>query len=59
MQCYGFFRERRRRQDGRIQTFAKFLATEEGVAIIEAMVKIKSQPLRRAVIDLAEKLAEA
>jgi transcriptional regulator with XRE-family HTH domain len=40
-------------------TFAKFLATEEGVAIIDAMVKIKSQALRRAVIDLAEKLAEA
>ncbi|MEA2818274.1 MAG: hypothetical protein QOJ86_278 [Bradyrhizobium sp.] len=41
------------------KTFAEFLATEEGVAIIEAMVKIKSQALRRAVIDLAEKLAEA
>ena len=41
------------------KTFAKFLATEEGVALIEAMVKIKNQALRRAVIDLAEKLAEA
>jgi transcriptional regulator with XRE-family HTH domain len=38
--------------------FSKFLATQEGVAIIEAMVKIKSQALRRAVIDIAEKLAE-
>jgi transcriptional regulator with XRE-family HTH domain len=38
--------------------FSKFLATNEGVAIIEAMVKIKSQALRRAVIDIAEKLAE-
>jgi transcriptional regulator with XRE-family HTH domain len=39
--------------------FLKFMATREGVAIIEAMVKIKSQALRRAVIDIAEKLAEA
>jgi transcriptional regulator with XRE-family HTH domain len=39
--------------------FSKFMATKEGVAIIEAMVKIKSQELRRAVIDIAEKLAEA
>jgi transcriptional regulator with XRE-family HTH domain len=38
--------------------FSRFLATNEGVAIIEAMVKIKSQALRRAVIDIAEKLAE-
>jgi transcriptional regulator with XRE-family HTH domain len=37
----------------------KFMATTEGVALIEAMVKIKSQALRRAVIDIAEKLAEA
>jgi transcriptional regulator with XRE-family HTH domain len=41
------------------KTFSKFLATKEGVAIIEAMVKIKSKALRRAVIELAEKLAEA
>jgi len=39
--------------------FSKYMATKEGVAIIEAMVKIKSQALRRAVIDIAEKLAEA
>jgi transcriptional regulator with XRE-family HTH domain len=38
--------------------FSRFMATNEGVAIIEAMVKIKSQALRRAVIDIAEKLAE-
>jgi transcriptional regulator with XRE-family HTH domain len=38
--------------------FCKFMATKEGVAIIEAMLKIKSQALRRTVIDIAERLAE-
>jgi transcriptional regulator with XRE-family HTH domain len=38
--------------------FSKFMATNEGVAIIEAMLKIRSQALRRTVIDIAEKLAE-
>jgi transcriptional regulator with XRE-family HTH domain len=38
--------------------FSKFLSTKEGVALVEAMVKIKTQELRRAVIDIAEKLAE-
>jgi transcriptional regulator with XRE-family HTH domain len=37
--------------------FSKFMATNEGVAIIEAMLKIRSQAMRRAVIDIAEKLA--
>ena len=38
--------------------FSKFLATKEGVAIIEAMLKIRSPALRRTVIDIAEKLAD-
>jgi transcriptional regulator with XRE-family HTH domain len=35
-----------------------FMATQDGVAIIKAMLKIKNQALRRTVIDIAEKLAE-
>lgn len=38
-------------------TFSKFLATEEGVAIIAAMLKIHDSTLRRTVIDIAERLA--
>jgi transcriptional regulator with XRE-family HTH domain len=38
--------------------FSKFVATQDGVAIIEAMLKIKNQALRRTVIDIAEKLAD-
>lgn len=38
--------------------FSRFMATSEGVSIIEAMLKIKSKALRRTVIDIAEKLAE-
>jgi transcriptional regulator with XRE-family HTH domain len=38
--------------------FANFVATQDGVALIEAMLKIKNQALRRTVIDIAEKLAE-
>jgi transcriptional regulator with XRE-family HTH domain len=40
-------------------TFSKFLATNDGVAIVEAMLKIKNRTLRRTVIDIAETLAEA
>jgi transcriptional regulator with XRE-family HTH domain len=39
--------------------FSKFMATNDGVAIVEAMLKIKDKTLRRKVIDIAEKLAEA
>jgi transcriptional regulator with XRE-family HTH domain len=39
--------------------FSKFVATQDGVALIEAMLKIKNQALRRTVIDIAEKLAES
>jgi transcriptional regulator with XRE-family HTH domain len=38
--------------------FSKFLSTKEGIAIVESMMKIKSQKIRRAVIDIAETLAE-
>jgi transcriptional regulator with XRE-family HTH domain len=38
--------------------FSKFLATNDGVAIVEAMLKIEDRTLRRKVIDIAEKLAE-
>jgi transcriptional regulator with XRE-family HTH domain len=39
--------------------FSQFLSTKDGVAIVEAMLKIRTQELRRTVIDIAEKLAEA
>lgn len=39
--------------------FSSFMATKDGVAIIEAMLKIENQDLRRMVIDIAEKFAEA
>lgn len=39
--------------------FSRFMATKDGVAIIEAMLKIENQDLRRMVIDIAEKFAEA
>lgn len=39
--------------------FSRFLATKDGVAIIEAMLKIENQDLRRMVIEIAEKFAEA
>jgi transcriptional regulator with XRE-family HTH domain len=35
-----------------------FMSTNDGVAIIKAMLKIKKPALRRTVIDIAEKLAE-
>jgi transcriptional regulator with XRE-family HTH domain len=38
--------------------FSKFMATKEGIEIIEAMMRIRTQELRRTVIDIAEKLAE-
>ena len=38
--------------------FSKFMATKNGVAIIEAMLKIKTPALRRTVIEVAEKLAK-
>jgi len=40
-------------------TFWKFLATQDGVAIVEAMLKIRDRKQRRTVVDFAEKLAEA
>jgi transcriptional regulator with XRE-family HTH domain len=39
--------------------FSKFMATKDGVAIVEAMLKIKDQAVRRTVIQIAQKLAEA
>jgi transcriptional regulator with XRE-family HTH domain len=38
--------------------FSQFLSTKEGIAIVEAMVKIKTQEMRRTVIDIAEKLGK-
>jgi transcriptional regulator with XRE-family HTH domain len=38
--------------------FSKFLSTKEGIAIVEAMLRIRTQEMRRTVIDIAEKLAE-
>jgi transcriptional regulator with XRE-family HTH domain len=38
--------------------FSKFLSTKEGIAIVEAMLRIGTQEMRRTVIDIAEKLAE-
>jgi transcriptional regulator with XRE-family HTH domain len=48
-------------QDSRTSSaaeFSKFLATKEGIAIVEAMMRIRTQEMRRTVIDIAEKLAE-
>ena len=39
--------------------FSRFMATKDGVAIVEAMLKIENQALRRMVIEIAEKFAEA
>jgi transcriptional regulator with XRE-family HTH domain len=39
-------------------TFSKFLSTKEGVAIVEAMLRIKTPAMRRKVIDIAEQLAD-
>jgi transcriptional regulator with XRE-family HTH domain len=43
---------------GASASFSKFLATKDGVAIVEAMLKIEDEALRRTVIDIAERLAE-
>ena len=37
---------------------SNFMATADGIAIMEAMSKIKNPALRRTVIEIAEKLAE-
>ena len=37
---------------------SKFMATADGIAIMEAMSKIKNPALRRTVIEIAEKLTE-
>jgi transcriptional regulator with XRE-family HTH domain len=39
--------------------FTQFLATKDGIAIIEAMLRIRTQELRRTVIDIAEKLGQS
>lgn len=36
-----------------------FMATQDGVAIVEAMLKIENQDLRRMVIEIARKFATA
>jgi transcriptional regulator with XRE-family HTH domain len=38
--------------------FSQFLSTKEGVAIVEAMLRIRSQEIRRTVIDIAGQLAD-
>jgi transcriptional regulator with XRE-family HTH domain len=48
-------------QDSRTRAaaeFSQFLATKEGIEIVEAMMRIRTQEMRRTVIDIAEKLAE-
>lgn len=37
---------------------SRFMATKDGVALIEAMLKIENKALRRMVIEIAEKFAE-
>jgi transcriptional regulator with XRE-family HTH domain len=39
--------------------FSQFISTKDGVAMVEAMLKIRTQELRRTVIDIAQKLARA
>lgn len=48
-------------QDSRTSSgaeFSKFLATKEGIEIVEVMMRIRTQEMRRTVIDIAEMLAE-
>jgi transcriptional regulator with XRE-family HTH domain len=35
--------------------FTRFISSKDGIAIIEAMLKIRTHELRRTVIDIAEK----
>jgi hypothetical protein len=37
---------------------SKFMAATDGIAIMEAMSRIRSPALRRTVIEIAEKLVE-
>ena len=54
-----FFEDLTKVQQAASRPFSKFMSTKESVAIIEAMSKIKSQEIRRSVIDIVEKLAES
>jgi hypothetical protein len=53
-----FFEELRGGRTRAAAEFSKFLSTKEGVAIVEAMLRIRTPEMRRTVIDIAEKLAE-
>jgi transcriptional regulator with XRE-family HTH domain len=53
-----FYRSVGDRRTGAGTPFSRFLATKDGVALIEAMLKIENPALRRAVIEIAEKFAE-
>lgn len=46
-----------RRRSKSDEAFAEFMASRDGVAIIEAMLAIQKLEVRRSVIDLARKLA--
>jgi len=46
----------RRRRSQSDEDFAGFMASKDGVAIIEAMLAIEKIDVRRSVIDLARKL---
>lgn len=53
-----FYRSAGGRRTGAGTPFSKFLATKDGVTLIEAMLKIENQAVRRAVIEIARKFAE-
>lgn len=53
-----FYQGPGRRRTGAGTPFSRFLATRDGVALIEAMLKIESPALRRTVIEIATKFAE-
>jgi transcriptional regulator with XRE-family HTH domain len=53
-----FFEGLQRSRTRAAAEFSKFLSTKEGVALVEAMLRIRNPQMRRTVIDIAEKLAE-
>jgi transcriptional regulator with XRE-family HTH domain len=50
-----FFEGLRPNRTKAAEEFSKFLATKEGIEIVEAMSRIKNQGLRRTVIEIAER----
>ena len=54
-----FFGDLDGKKTGNVSKINAFLATKDGLAINEAMIRLENQSLRRVVIDLARKLGDA